>query len=203
MREAQARVDAAGEAVARFEKGLGSYDDCDAKIRAALTAVGDAEPAAVTPQHRQRLAAMGSECETLSQSARVAQSRLQHRAKSASEREQLLRNRATGGHDFENIGHAAAGGTENTYLDRERDSLQHTARDVARMTEESTAVLDALRSQRRRMEGTAGKLEGVLQGLGVSDQAIRQIRSMNATDAAIVAGGTALLILLMLYLWFA
>ena len=202
MREAQSRVDSASEAVARFEKGLGSYDDCDAKIRAALTAVGDAEPDAVTPQHRQRLAAMGSECEALSQSARTAQGRLQRRAQSASEREQLLRNR-TAGQDFENIGHAAAGGTENAYLDKERDSLQHTARDVARMNEESTAVLDALRSQRRRMEGTGAKLEGVLQGLGVSDQAIRQIRSMNTTDAAIVAGGTALLILLMLYLWFA
>jgi predicted flap endonuclease-1-like 5' DNA nuclease len=146
---------------------------------------------------------MKAECDALSHSAQNAQMRMQRRSQAASDREQLLRNRTAGNHGFENIGHAAAGGTENVYLDKERDSLQHTARDVARMNEESAAVLGALRSQRRRMEGTGAKLEGVLQGLGVSDQAIRQIRSMNSTDAAIVAAGTALLILLMLYLWFA
>jgi hypothetical protein len=202
MRDAQARVEWANDSVAKFEKGVGNSDDCAAAILKAREACDAAEAAVITAQHRQRLAAMRSECDNLAQNLVTAQARFQRKATATSERDQLLRNRSVPGNEqaFENIGHTAVG---NAYLDKERDSLRHTSREVSRMAEESTAVLDALRAQRRRMEGTRGKLEGVLQGLGVSDQAIRQIRSMNSTDALIVSLGTAAIVLLMLYLWFA
>jgi hypothetical protein len=200
MRDAQARVETATEAVTRFERGLGTHEHCDNLIAQARAACDAAEDAAVAPQHKQRLVSLRSECEQLAATVDRSAVRLQRKATATSERDQLLRNRPAGKEQaFENIGHAAVG---DKHLDRERDSLRHTSREVARMAEESTAVLDALRAQRLRMEGTRGKLEGVLQGLGVSDQAIRQIRNMNSTDAAIVAVGCTLLVLLMLYLWF-
>lgn len=205
MREAQAAVEAASDAVSRFEKGHGSYETCDLSIRSAIAACTAASEAPeLQPQQRQRLSALQSECDSLSQSAHQAAQRYQRRAQSAGEREQL-RNRTTHQQAFEGVGYTSVGGSPvaEDYLGKERDSLQHVSRDIARMAEESSAVLDALRSQRRRMEGTRGNLEGVLQSLGVSDQAIRQIRNMNQTDAVIVAVGVALLLILMLYLWFA
>lgn len=201
MRDVHSKVEAASQAVDRLEGGSGDIMGCRNHLDLLLRAIDEAEKEAMQPAQRQRLNSARAEYDTLVAAVDSIGKRLDSKRRAAAEREALLGRR---NQDFENIGHSAtAPASGEHFLDRERDSLRHTARHVAQMTEESDAVLNALKVQRLRMQGTQAKLEGVLQSLGVSDQAIRQIRNMNSTDAFIIAGGCAFLALLMLYLWFA
>jgi hypothetical protein len=200
MREVQTKLETATQAIDRLESGAGDVLACRNHLDALLRTIDEAEKEAMQPAQRQRLNSARAEYDTLVVAVDSISKRLERKRRAATDREALLGRR---NQDFENIGHSAtAPDAGEQYLDRERDSLRHTARHVAQMTEESDAVLNALKAQRLRMQGTQAKLEGVLQSLGVSDQAIRQIRNMNSTDAIIIAGGCVLLVLLMLYLWF-
>lgn len=202
LRDLQSRCDACASAVERLERGMAGDIDAVAghvsKCRSEVEAFALDNAVTSGPQ-KLKLDGLRSELDLLDRTVAKVR-RVRDRQRTAAAEKEQLRARTTAS------GLGVATGDDNqqclTHLQREQQSLQHTQREVSRMNEESAAVLDALRSQRARLSGVGAKLEGVMQGLGVSDQAIRQIRDMNKTDALIVVVGCVLLVVLMLYLWF-
>ena len=89
------------------------------------------------------------------------------------------------------------------HTEKERAGLDHTRREIQRLSSENAAVLEALKSQRSRLSNTGDRLEGVLQSLGLSNQAIAQIKKRTSGDVLIVCIGAAAVVMLMGYIWFA
>ena len=212
VRECTLLQSAATECVERLEKGLGSPDTADAKIGAALAIADEllsgAHGTLDAPQRR-RVDHAADELRSLRDAVGRQRRRAARIATSASDRDQLLRNRGAGAsHHVGGGGGSATAVLDNpdaeamNHLAKERQSLDMTRTRVDAMTAESLSILKALEGQRQRFTSTEDKLVGYMQALGVGDQAIATVKRVVKQDRAIAAGGVVILLLLMAYIWF-
>ena len=141
---------------------------------------------------RQRFRQLDDECSAMSAAAERAHKRILQAATMLEEREMLARHANEKKEGPERI--------SQQLLDEEK-SLKYTRSRVHAMTEESSAVLGALRGQRQTLERSHDRLGGIIESVGLSRETIRQIFQRNKVDGLIVVVGVALLVFVMYTLW--
>lgn len=206
IRHVQQKIAAATTAIDACERGLSidtssaekHINEAEADLVEALggRVSSGSGSGGLAGKDRQRAEQLLDECKDLRTAVERLRRKHKHIAQQQAERDALRRHTAT----------AAAAKTEMSCvsaLAKEEQALKYTSKKVAMLTEESQAVLGALRGQKKKLVGSVGgKLGDFIASVGVSGSTIAQIARTNRVDAAIVYGGIALLMLLMIYLWF-
>lgn len=187
------RVAAAVETV---ERGLSDPEPTAALLKDCVIKITELQGFPhLTSLQRRKLEQKLDEMKMLQQQLHRASLKMEKMARARLQREQLLGS---------NCHAAQRPGEEDTgiaQLAKEEVALRHTRNKVRAMADESAAVLSALRSQRRTLQHTHGRLGAFMESLGMSSQTLGQIARMNRADALLVYGGVAALALLMLFLW--
>eukprot|EP00906_Rhabdomonas_costata_P032441 RCo045703 len=70
-------------------------------------------------------------------------------------------------------------------LSEEKNSIRHSHRQLDEISGMGTAVMEALRSQRERMEGSRGKLYNIAASLGISQSVLKTIQRTEKIDRTI------------------
>ncbi len=208
QRRANELLDSAEKGITNVDAVTAAIDEVDelVQLELAATSASNAPPRAklLDAVQRRKVENVLSEVGAMRTSLKRIQVRLQRQAEAQKQREDLLRSYQAS-RDRRDAADAADGATNaaaHGHLSQESQGLLHSRREVQRLAAENIAVLEALKAQRARLSGTGSKLDGVLQSLGLSDQAVQQIKRRVTTDSVIVGFGVFALVLLMIYLWF-
>eukprot|EP00906_Rhabdomonas_costata_P032440 RCo045702 len=87
-------------------------------------------------------------------------------------------------------------------LSEEKNSIRHSHRQLDEISGMGTAVMEALRSQRERMEGSRGKLYNIAASLGISQSVLKTIQRTEKIDRTIAYIGMCVITILLLLLWY-
>eukprot|EP01059_Diplonema_ambulator_P001362 TRINITY_DN11138_c0_g1_i1.p1 TRINITY_DN11138_c0_g1~~TRINITY_DN11138_c0_g1_i1.p1 ORF type:complete len:197 (+),score=58.69 TRINITY_DN11138_c0_g1_i1:66-593(+) len=93
--------------------------------------------------------------------------------------------------------------TSTTLLSEEADSIRKTKKNIANLTSEGAAVLNALRSQTATLQSTSSKLTSYLASMNLSGSIITTITRTERTDKVIIYCGMLIITFMMaLIYWY-
>jgi len=86
-------------------------------------------------------------------------------------------------------------------LNDERKSINKSKQQLDDIMGMGDAIMESLRGQRSRLEGSSSRLESMAATLGISNSLVKTIQRTEWLDAKLVYAGMAITTLLLLGLW--